>query len=234
MSFADDFDEMAAVVQAAEDEIIMAAMFHETWKPAAFDLDLRARMGKSFATHSFNIVRIALRREMIMALMRIWDSNKESVRMTAIAEKLKENIFFKSLAAKRAADLGMRSNDDEDRVIDALEPQRKAVLSLIRKYSEGGSGYSALEKIRTLRNERLAHRQVSDISTVRDNIDDKEVDAFYNDSLAVVTQLLSLVLARAFNLNEAGDVYGHHARFFWASVRGERTEGHPNYRKPIG
>jgi hypothetical protein len=29
---------------------------------------------------------------------------------------------------------------------------------------------------------------------------------------------------------EAADVYAHYARFFWASVRGERTVGHPSYR----
>jgi hypothetical protein len=232
MNFDDDFERMTAVVKAAEDEIVMAAMFHETWKPAAFDEDLRTRMGTSFATHSFNIVRIALRREMILALMRIWDSNKEAVRMTAIAEKLNEDIFFRNLVTKRAAGLGIASAGVEARMTETLEEKREAVLSLVRKYADGGSGRVAFKKIKALRDERLAHRQACDASTARDDLDDKEVEAFYEDSLSVVTTLLSLVLAKAFNLNEAGDVYRHHAKFFWAGVRGERTEGHPNYRKP--
>jgi hypothetical protein len=29
------------------------------------------------------------------------------------------------------------------------------------------------------------------------------------------------------------DVYRYHASFFWAAVRGERSEGHPNYRAPL-
>lgn len=231
MSFNDDLEKMTAAVKAAEDETVMAAMFHETWKPAAFDEDLRARIGTSYAAHSFNIVRIALRREMILALMRVWDSNKAAVRMTAIGEKLKEDKFFGDLVAKRAARLGMVASGVESQLTKTLEPKRQAVLSLIRKYAEGGAGRVTFKKIKALRDERLAHRQADDASTARDDPDDKEVEAFYEDSLSVVTILLSLVLAKAFDLNEAGDVYRHHARFFWASARGERTEGHPNYRR---
>ncbi|PIF78822.1 hypothetical protein CLU95_6021 [Variovorax sp. 54] len=234
MSFESDFEKMTTAVKAAEDEIVMAAMFHETWKPAAFDEDLRARIGTSYAAHSFNIVRIALRREMILALMRVWDRSKEAVRMTAIAEKLKDERFFQDLVAKRAVRLGMAASGVEALLTEALDQKRQAVLSLVRKYAEGGPGHVAFKKIKALRDERLAHRQAVDASAARDDPDDKEVEAFYVDSLSVVTFLLSLVLAKAFDLNEAGDVYRHHAKFFWAGARGERTEGHPNYRKPTG
>ena len=230
MSFDDDFEKMTAVVKAAEDEIVMAVMFHETWKPAAFDEHLRARIGTSYAAHSFNIIRLALRREMLLALMRVWDSNKAAVRMTAIAEKLKEDKFFQDLVAKRAERLGMVSSGVEMQLTRTLEPKRQAVLSLIRKYAEGGSGRAAFKKIKALRDERLAHRQADDASTARDDPNDKEVETFYEDSLSLMTLLLSLVLAKAFDLNEAGSVYRHHAKFFWASARGERTKGHPNYR----
>ena len=39
----------------------MAIAFHEVWKPAAYDTDLHARMGVSYATQAFNITRTALR-----------------------------------------------------------------------------------------------------------------------------------------------------------------------------
>ncbi len=48
-------------VSAAQQEFDMAVMFHETWKPTAYDDDLHRRMGSSYATHTFNVVRVALR-----------------------------------------------------------------------------------------------------------------------------------------------------------------------------
>ena len=57
-------------VKAAQQEFDMAVMFHETWKPLAYDKDLHKRMGNSFATRTFLVVREALRREMLLALMR--------------------------------------------------------------------------------------------------------------------------------------------------------------------
>jgi hypothetical protein len=214
MSFDEDFQKMKAVVRAAEDEIVLAAMFHETWRPTAFDESLRVRMGTSYATHSFNVVRIALRREMILALMRVWDSNKAAVRMTAVAEKLKDKKFFQQLVARRAAHMGMKSQGVEATVGATLEPKRQEALALIRKYGENGSGHEAFKRIRALRDERLAHRQTDNASTARQDPDDTEVEAFYDDSLSAVTLLLSIVLAKAFELSGAGDVYRRHANFF--------------------
>ena len=226
-----DFDKLAVIAEAATDEMVMAVMFHETWKPAALDERLHARMGTSFATQSFNIVRIALRREMVMAMMRIWDTNPESVRMSLIAETLKNKAFVRQLMARRASRLGKTAESIGHLLNDSLETQRRQVLNLIRKYQHGGTGYDALERIRLLRHERLAHRQALD-SPTRIDPSDTEVDALYEDSLTLVTLLQSLILGRAFDLDEAGNVYRHHASFFWASVRGEQTEGHPNYRPP--
>lgn len=102
----DDFDDqislMKETVRAAEDEIVMAVMFHETWKPAAYDVALHERMGNSFATHSFQVVRWSLRREMLLALMRLWDTNKQGIRMTAIAESLRRDKGLQGLAPKPA------------------------------------------------------------------------------------------------------------------------------------
>jgi hypothetical protein len=44
---------------------------HETWKPIAYDNDLHRRMRTSYATNTFNIVRVALRRKMVLALLRL-------------------------------------------------------------------------------------------------------------------------------------------------------------------
>jgi hypothetical protein len=50
-------------VNAARQEFDMAVTFHEVWKPAAFDEDLHKRMGPSYATNAFFVVREALRRK---------------------------------------------------------------------------------------------------------------------------------------------------------------------------
>lgn len=88
MTINERLDKLKAAVKAAENEAVTAVMFHETWKPTAYDNELLERMGESFATHSFQIIRSSLRREMLLALMRLWDSNHQAIRMTKIREEL--------------------------------------------------------------------------------------------------------------------------------------------------
>jgi hypothetical protein len=60
---------------------------------------------------------------------------------------------------------------------------------------------------------------------------DEEVEEFYQDTLEIVELMLSVFLARAFDIaGEAGDVYRHRAKCFWAGVCGERTEGRPPFK----
>jgi AbiU2 len=69
-------------VTAAQQEFDMAVTFHEIWKPAAYDQDLHSRLGESFATQAFLVIRTALRREMVLALIRLWDTNPRAVRIS--------------------------------------------------------------------------------------------------------------------------------------------------------
>ena len=72
---------LEAMVTAMTEEFDLATSFHEIWKPAVADSDLHKRMGKSYATQAFLVIRMALRREMLLALTRMWDSNKQGQRM---------------------------------------------------------------------------------------------------------------------------------------------------------
>ena len=81
---------LRAKVKAASEEFMQATAYHEAWKPAAYDTDLHARMGMSFATNTFLIVRQALRREMLLALMRMWDNNTKAVSLPSIANALRD------------------------------------------------------------------------------------------------------------------------------------------------
>lgn len=251
MGLDDKFEKMQLVVKAAQDEMIMAVQFHETWKPTAYDKNLHHRMGTSYATHSFQIIRQSLRREMLLALMRIWDSNKQSIRMTVISDNLREQIIFNYVVNKRAVDMRITSIDVMDsrnndtaaenadhslfmmsEIRKILEPQRDAIVKLIQKYSQSGSGHDTFKKLRTLRDERLAHRQTTPINAPLADTTDKEIESFYKDTLELTTLLMSLILAIGIDFNEVARVCCHHAKYFWVNARGEHTIGHPNYRLP--
>jgi hypothetical protein len=225
--------ELRGEVEIALEEAKMAAMFHETWRPAAKDTELHDRMGTSFATHSFQIIRWALRRELILSLMRIWDKNPRSLRLTSIRQSLREQDFFSALVRDRAHRIGFDQPSVISMMTATLDEKRQEALPLISKYMVGGDGYETFKKLRTLRDERLAHRQFATPATRTDPTDD-EVEGFYVDTLELVSILLHLINATAFDFSEASAMYKSYAQHFWAGARGERTEGHPSFRSPAG
>ncbi|CAG2154675.1 AbiU2 domain-containing protein [Cupriavidus numazuensis] len=224
-------DQLEAEVEAFQEEAVHAVMLHESWKPTAYDTALHERMGNSYSTHTFQIIRMALRRELILTLMRIWDSNRSALGLTAVRESLRNEAYFEALVRRRAARLNMR-RDPVERVREALADKRDEVKGIVEKYMQGGVGAPVMEHLKALRNERLAHRQLKTPTEpgAREASEEK-IEELYQDTLKAVTVLLSLVSAHYFDIaTDAANVYGHHARFFWAAARGERTEGHPNFR----
>jgi len=214
-------------IMAAQQEFDMAVKFHEMWKPAAYDDDLRQRMGVSYATNAFHVVRMALRREMLLALMRLWDKSPGTVRMDLIAPTLRSNDFINALAADRVARMGLPESEGQMR--QDLGQLRDKAIVLIDKYSKDGSHGAVRDNLKTLRNKRLAHRQIEAAAT-GPNATDEQIESFYQDTSELVRLLLSLVEATYYDPKDAASVYRHYATLFWAGVRGERTEGHPNYR----
>lgn len=241
-----EIQRMKKMVDVARQEIELAVMFHETWRPAAYDADLHARIGASYAGHAFLIIRLALRRELLLALTRLWDSNKKAVRMGLIADWLRNKRLFDALVQQRTQRLRLETSFAYGAIKAELVSKRDQVLALIGKYSAGGSAAVVLEKVTKVRHKHLAHRQVPTIPAELDQISqqshagsdsvdlatDDEIEAFYQDNLQLVSLLLSLVQAHSYDMSQAAAVYKHHAKFFWASARGERTEGHPAYRVP--
>jgi hypothetical protein len=188
-------------------------------------------MGVSFATSAFFVVRSALRREMLLALMRLWDKDERNVRMElSIADLLRDQSVVHALAADRAARIGMA--DEEDQMRYDLSQRASEAIALVEKYSEAGSHYATLQKLRRLRNKRLAHRPVKAVAATGLNPTDEEIESFYQDNSKLVGLLLGLVAGVHYDPNDTAEVSRLYAKFFWAGVRGERTEGHPNYRAP--
>ncbi|OZI38046.1 hypothetical protein CAL29_06755 [Bordetella genomosp. 10] len=234
MTFDQRLECLRSLVKAAKDEILLVVTFHETWKPTVYDESLLQRMGNSYATHTFLIIRSALRREVLLGLMRLWDNNRQALSMAKIVEILKDRSFFDALVAQRAAHFS-RDFDAAAMMREALLPKRDNVLELVRRYLKDGGGSTVLERLKTLRNQHLAHRQVSEgqaeATAQAADAADSEIEVFYADTIELVTALLSLVFGEAFDIGtDTAGLYQHHGKFFWAAVRGERTEGHPNYR----
>lgn len=222
-------------VDAAKEEALLAVQFHETWRPTVADADLRKRMGNSFATHSFHIIRMALRREVFLALMRLWDRDSRTVKVTGLADLLREKACFDALVSQKAGNLG-HSFDVTEHMRAALEPKRDEILNLVRKYTGGSEHSTVRDRLTTLRHELLAHRQSHQPTDPAGlQLTDEEVEEFYQDTLEIVRLMLSVFLGLAFDLaGDGGDVYRHHAKYFWIGVCGERTEGHPLFKRPSG
>jgi hypothetical protein len=212
-------------VKAAQQEFDMAVMFHESWKPTVYDDDLHRRIGTSYATHTFNVVRAALRREMVLALMRLWDTPRHALRLEHIARTLRDPTFIDALATNRTP-----LPEAKEQMKRELARRAGEVLTLIDKYSKGGSDYAIRHKLQRMRNERLAHRDVTAAAATGPSVTDEEIESFYRDNSEIVRLLLSTVNAHAYDPAEAAEVFRQYATHFWAGARGERTEGHPYYR----
>lgn len=220
--------ELASQVDAAVAEFDQAVAYHETWKPTVYDKGLQDRMGESYATQTFLVIRTALRREMLMALMRLWDTDTRAIRMTTLAARVNENEVVDALVARR--DTGAIP-DLADHVRSDIKRKADEVRNLVRKWSVGGSHAAIFKELRSLRHEVLAHRQVTPTGTGLAP-DEVHVEAFFQDNLALISRLVSILKAVAYDPNDTAGVYKNYAHHFWIGVRGEQTCGHPHYRNP--
>ena len=198
-------------MKAAQEEFDLAIVYHEVWKPAAYDAELHQRIGASFASNAFLVVRTALRREMLLALMRLWDRSRGLIRLDRIVTALRDQSVIETLVAERTP---LNLAEASDQIRAELMQKRDAALALIRKYNTGGSHSRVLEHLQTLRNQRLAHRHVGE-TRVEGNPNDNEIGDFYSDMSTLIRHLMSLFLATGYDRSETGGVYRHHAQFFW-------------------
>ncbi|ALJ74833.1 hypothetical protein TR70_5757 [Burkholderia pseudomallei] len=233
MSISNRIDNLRAKVKAAQEEFDMAVLFHEAWKPMAYDEGLHGRMGASYATHTFRTIRTALRREVLLALMRVWDYTPKSVQIGSVIEALGEQEVIDALVTERITALKERGGVGMDKfeVVfrESVESAVKDVTALFGQYAEGGSRRAVLDGLRKVRHEQLAHRQAKPSPAGGADSTDEEIESFYQDTSALIYNLLSIVLAVEYDPAETARAYSRPAELFWAGVRGERTEGHPSY-----
>lgn len=211
---------------AALEEFEMAASFHEAWKPAAYDLDLHKRLDNSYAAHTFITIRAALRREMLLALMRLWDGRSDSLRMESIARTLQDKNVLDELSIT-ATPFGLLRKDMRAQI----ERRALEAADLINQYSKGGTKNQIIIDITKLRHEVLAHRSMGSNRLTGPNSTDEEIELFYNDNAKIIQIVMSVALRTAHDPLESCSIFKHYASFFWGGVRGERVEGHPQFRQ---
>jgi hypothetical protein len=217
-----------AMVTAAREEFNLAVQFHEAWKPAAFDPGLHRRMSHCHAGKTFLVVRTALRRELLLALMRLWDRDSEAIKMEFIRSVIGDRGTIALLARQRADRMGLPS--EVETITNDLSSHAKRAKKLIDKYSKGGCRMSVFERLWKLRNERLAHRQTALAAHMQPDVIVSEVEEFYVDMSKLIKLLASLVFGLAYDPIDLSEVCQFDAKYFWEGVSGERTVGHPSYR----
>jgi hypothetical protein len=183
--------------------------------------NLHNRLGNSYATQAFLVTRTALRREMVLALVRLWDTNKEGIRMELIWHHLRNSDVIDVLAQDRADSLGFA--DVLEYMREDLAGKANRAMGLIAKYMDGGPSNNVLKTLRALRHTRLAHRQASPATARGASATDEEIEEFYQDNSKLIRILLSLVHAMAYDPQDTAGVFGIYANSFWERFQPART-----------
>lgn len=108
-----------------------------------------------------------------------------------------------------------------------LDEKAAKAIALVDKYIKNdGVGNAAYKKLLSLRNERLAHRQVkTKVRATGATATDEEIEGFYQDNSKLVQILLGLFSAMAYDPEDTAKVFGFYASHFWSAFRKTKT-GH--------
>jgi len=206
---------MGQRLEQLQQEFDVAIATFESWRPAAYDADLRARMGVSFATNTFNVVRGALWRETVLALGRIWDRAGRSVDLGAFRAQLQQPGFMDALMAYRAKRSAAPYIDAMIR--EQLSGKAEQVVTAIAHFERGGEGASLMDRLRKARN-ALAHRALEAVPAEGPKLEDAELVELFERTAKILGDLWSLIRATAYDPMEAAGVWAHYARHFWAAA----------------
>src|SRR5712675_1597348 len=89
--------DLRAKIKAAVEEYDSVVAYHESWRIASRDKALHERISHSFAGKTFLVVRAALRREMLLAMLRLWDTRTEAIKISSIADDLADAAILDAL-----------------------------------------------------------------------------------------------------------------------------------------
>lgn len=241
-------------VTAATHEFNVAIALHHNWEICVSDGDLHTRLSHSYAYGAFIVIRQALRRELLLALTRMWDKNKKSLSMIGVANLLRDKRLQDALVTDYANQWG-RTDPDGLNVLqegetelvrlafrhserqhglergEVLRAQANRAIDIIAAFEGGGSRIETLDYLRTLRDQHLAHHQINpdEVDVEQKAVGDGDVENFYYDMYELIRLVNAVAHGADYRPEETSAMHLRHATFFWRGVRGERTEGHPDY-----
>lgn len=246
----DPLASLRRMVRGANEEMSYAVALHEAWKPAAHDKNVFGQMGRSLATNTFYIVRAALRRDLILTLSRLWGDLEDEIGMKKVARRLQDRrvsaIIRKVVEQRRSmvVDDGRERDPALMRVLETLEASDRKTeandidlkldqaLQIIASYSEGGDKAEILRHLKHFRNKRLVHRDLRPRQGDNERLRalDDGLEAIYEDMMILVSLLLMVVDSHGHDFGDTAKQHRRHAQLFWTGVRGEQTEGHPEFK----
>lgn len=226
-------DRLRTRVKAASEEFEVAISFHEAWKPCAFDEALHRRLGMSYATNTFVAIKLALRHEMLMAMMRLWDNDRRTIRLPSIANTLRDKRAIEVLASEdamnrsagRIGNSGERLAQRAAKAIRAsiekgqagLHRRAREAIDIIDSYAEGRTNHHIMTILRTIRDQHLAHRQLDRANKAPDG-SHAAAQHMYEDLTRLFELLWNVVLHTHYSLMEAAEIKEGYAGHFWAGV----------------
>ena len=132
----------------------------------------------------------------------------------------------KALGKKEVIDaLALARVDQSSEIFGAiradLSEKANRAIPLVDKYiNDDGAGRDVYKKLQSLRNERLAHRQVKTKARATGaTATDEEIEDFYQDNSKLVHILLSIFNAMAYDPEDTARVFGFYASHFWGAFQ---------------
>jgi len=257
-SLSEKIEKLRKRIKEADYAFDMAVAYHEAWKPAASNEEVHKRMGTSYATQTFFVIRQALGREMAMTLAKLWDKDGRSIGLFCIAKFLEEEKIVDELAQKyhdtwsqpnaqlvqeypieeRATILELLDAETANKADEKVTEFRIEIEECVKKigqYGCGGTKENKLKNLKTLRNKKLAHQEfdLNNKAVAKIDAAAQEVDEIFDDTLDIIMRLKSCVCFTHYDPSETAAIYRKNSELFWAGVRGERTEGHPSYKRSV-
>src|SRR5262249_47547719 len=83
--------ELRRIAKVISIDLDHAVAFHETFVPTGRDAGLIGRVNNTDFYPTFNIISDSLHRNAIMALCRIWDTQKDTANLNSLAKMFRNN-----------------------------------------------------------------------------------------------------------------------------------------------
>lgn len=235
---------LTKLVRSIERETEQAISLYEAYKPAASNRALIERYNDSYAAWTFNTIRESLHRELVLTLIRLWDTRTDVASIPAVMERLESDSTVSALcreAAGSAARLAKGScilNDNPEiaalirQKITASIPdemtqrnkQKRRQLSTLRGLYTRACKLPELGSLRRHRHQVLAHTALDASRTMSlrpAKWGDEQV--VLRATVSVAQQLSLVVDDHDPSLRDLPSIYRRYAAHYWELRKNFRT-----------